>query len=218
MNLIDALQQAVVQSLVDLFEGVILWVPKLVGALVLFVFGLLLAKVARDLSGIFLDKIQFDRRLNRFDVKDVLKKVGVDLTVAEVISLGIYWIVLLAFIQSAVGLLGVVFITKFINILLTYIPELVAAMLVFLSGMVIAYYTARLVKKFTKKQYPVRAAEGIIILLTIVIAVDQLGIDVSLINKIIIVVITGIVAALAIAFGFGGREKAKQIIDQYSNK
>ena len=82
-----------------------------------------------DLQGCYdefcrlLDKIQFDRRLNKFDVKSVLKKFGIDLTVSEVIALGVYWIVLLAFIQSAVGLLGIVFITKFIAIILTYIPE-----------------------------------------------------------------------------------------------
>lgn len=218
MDLIGALQQAVVQSLVDLFEAAILWAPKFVGALVLFVFGLLLAKVARDLTRIFLDKLELDRKLNRFDVRDVLRKVGVDLSVSEVVALGVYWIVLLAFVQSAVGLLGIVFITKFIALILTYIPEIVAALLVFLAGLVIAYYVSRGVKKFTKAPHAPRLAEGIIILLTIVVAVDQLGIDVSLISKLIVAVFTGLIAALAIAFGFGGREKAKELIERYSKK
>jgi len=130
----------------------------------------------------------------------------------------VYWIVLLAFIQSAVGLLGIVFITKFIAIILTYIPEMVAALLVFLAGMVIAYYASRAVTKLTKKQYVAKVTEGLIIFFTIVIAVDQLGIDVTLINKIVINIITVIGIGFAIAFGFGGREKAKEIIDKYSDK
>lgn len=218
MNLIEALQQAVVQSLVDIFEGTLLWVPKLVGALVVFVFGLLLAKVARDLVGIFLDKIQFDRKLNRFEVTGVLRKAGVTLTVSEVLALGVYWIVLLAFVQSAVGLLGIVFITKFIALILTYIPEVVAALLVFLAGTVVAFYASRGIKKVTEVKYAPKLTESLIIFLTVIIAIDQLGIDVSLLNKLIATIVAGIVAALAIAFGFGGREKAKEIINKYSKK
>jgi len=83
---------------------------------------------------------------------------------------------------------------------------------------VVAYYASQGVKKLTKTNYAPRITEGVIIFLTIVVAVDQLGIDVTLINKLIVAIVTGIIAALAIAFGFGGREKAKEIIDRYSKK
>ena len=218
MDVIDSLQEIVSQTVVNLFEQFLLWIPNVIGAIVAFVVGLLLAHIGRDLVVLLLDKIELDRWLSRFHVNDVLKGVGIRLTFSQSVGFVVYWIVLLAFIQSAVGLLGVMFITKFINKILNFVPEMVAFVIVLVVGLTLAEFTARAVKKrFSDKisKWVPGFVKGFIIFLAAVVAVDQLGIDVDFIAKIVANIITAVVAALAIAFGFGGKDKAKEIIERH---
>ena len=214
-ELITSLQMTVVSALTNIFEGVVLWIPNLLGAILMFLFGLLFAKVVRDIVALFLDTIQLDRWLSKYHVSDVVKEAGITLTISGIIEFIVYWVVLLAFIESAVGLLGIVLITNFITTLLGAVPEVAAAAVILLLGITIAQYAAGATRRFFRSKSFAVGVKSVIIFLTALVAVDQLGIDISIIANIVTNVITAIVFALAIAFGFGGREKAKEFIERY---
>jgi hypothetical protein len=215
MNLIEALQQAVLETLVGLFESILLWIPNFLGAFVIILLGLLFAKVGRDIVELFFEKIQLDRWLTRFHINDVIKEAGIEFTVSGTAAFIIYWAILLAFIQSAVGLLGVVFVTRFIDGVFAAIPDVVAAAAVLLIGITLAQYTSRGMRRVTTWEWAPRAAKGFVILLAALIAIGQLGVNVDFIARLITNVITAATVALAIAFGFGGKDKAKELIDKY---
>lgn len=214
-DLIASFQITIVNALTNIFEGVVLWVPNLLGAILMLLFGLLFAKVVRDIITLFLDTIQLDRWLSKYHVSDVVKEAGITLTISGIIEFIVYWVVLLAFIESAVGLLGIVLITNFINTLLGAVPEVTAAAVIFLIGVTIAQYAARTTQRIFHNQTFATGIKAFIIFLSALVAIDQLGIDISIIADIVTNVITAVVVALAIAFGFGGREKAKECIDRY---
>lgn len=214
-DLVTAFQATIVSALTNIFEGVVLWIPNLLGAILMLLFGLLFAKVVRDIIRLFLDTIQLDRWLSKYHVSDVVKEAGITLTISAIVEFIVYWVVLLAFIESAVDLLGIVLITNFINTVLGFVPEVAAAVIILLIGVTIAQYGARNIERVIQSAHLARFIKGFIIFITVLVAVDQLGVDISIVSDIVRNVITALVLALAIAFGFGGREKAKEFVDRY---
>ncbi len=207
-------------SMLDLVNGAVEFVPKILAALLIFIIGLIVAGAISRLVKKALGFVESNKTVNNMAEKLGLKVV----TISGILGTFVRWAVLLIFISAAIDVLGVAVLSDTFNSLIAFLPKIFAAALI--GGL--AYVAANVVHDVTAtalKEAGVKAGKGIAGLAKIVVmvfgvtlAAAQLGLDLTIINNNITVIVAGVMLAFGIAFGFGGRDVAAKILEeQYKN-
>lgn len=203
-------------SLVDLAAWFRAQQPRLVGALVLLVVGWGLAFVLRLASSRLvhaLGKMVPGRMLRRG-----LPQASIERHVSDVIGLIVFWAVLLFFFAAAADTLGLPVLSSSLTGLGYYIPRLLGAILIAVAGLVIGNLAREGVTAAASAAgAPFAAAVGQIVRAAIIIAaaliaVAELGIDITLLTALLSVTLLAILGAFALAFGLGAQTAVSNII------
>jgi hypothetical protein len=132
--------------------------------------------------------------------------------------MGVFWAVLLFFVAAATEALGLSVVTSGLGGLARYLPTLLAAALVVLAGLVVGNISQSLVARAAASAH-VGYAEGLgratkstILLLAGLVALDQVGVDSTLLILVTAIVIGMVLAGLALAFGVGARTMVSNIL------
>ena len=101
-----------------------------------------------------------------------------------------------------------------------WIPSLIAAVIVALVGLIAADYVAAKVTEVKAKSSGIIAntLKLVIVVFTLIIALSQLGVDVSIAENTVLIIIAGIMLALGIGFGLAFKDEAKAIIKDVKKK
>jgi Mechanosensitive ion channel, conserved TM helix len=194
-------------------------VPILIMVLVTLIIGGFLAFVARMLTYKLLQLARFDRLVQRTGFSSMIERTGVfrspsDLGARFVQAL--VWLFVILFALTAAGTpASAGLVMRFVD----YIPNMIAAGLVLLLGVVVSRMIARsALLAAVNAQWPAARliAGGVRVLvmtLAIVIALEQLHIGSLPLLVAFAIVFAGIVFALAIAFGLGARDMARQWLE-----
>ena len=169
-----------------------------------------------------LQAIQFDRVSERSGLTHALSKGGVSYSPANLLSRFFYWVIVLVTLILGINALEVEATQNLIVHFFNYLPHIFAALLVLVIGYLIGIFLgqatliAAVNAQMESAKQLSRAVRWFIIILSLTMALYHLGIA----EKVIIVAFTitfgGIVLALAIAFGWGGRELAKNFLEKLS--
>jgi small-conductance mechanosensitive channel len=113
-------------------------------------------------------------------------------------------------------------LSALIDEIVRYLPSLFAGLVILFAALSLGGYVGRLVKKATTgSKYSGLVsvvAKYAIMFLGASMALDQLGVGQQVITAVVSAVLGGTALALGLAFGLGGRDKAKQIIDKQSEQ
>ena len=130
----------------------------------------------------------------------------------------VFWLVILAFLAAAVETLGLPVMTDLLGRIAAYGPNLLAAILIVLGGLI----AARIVRSaamraaeaggVTQARGVATAAEIVVIALVVVIALEQLGVNGRVLELTIAVTVGSALAAVALAFGLGARTSVANLI------
>jgi small-conductance mechanosensitive channel len=204
----------------DSFTGVAVWLraqqPKLLGAAALLVVGWLLAVVMRLLASRLvqaLGKLVPGRVLRRG-----LPQLTLERQVSDIIGLIVFWVVLLFFAAAAAEALGLQVLSTLLAGLGFYLPRLVGAVLIAVFGLVIGNLARDAVTAGAAAAgAPFAPAAGQIVRAAILaasalIAVAELGIDITLLTVALAVTLLAVLGAFALAFGLGARTAVSNII------
>jgi hypothetical protein len=208
-------------SLNEFWGQVATFFPKLLAVIVILFLGWVCAKVACVLVKRFLGLIRFDQFADRSGLEQFLSHSGVDLTLSGVISMVIYWLVILLFVITGANSLGLTEVAGMLNSLANYLPKIIIAILILIFGTLLARFVNRLVFawlhgiKFDGALAISTTAEYAIQVFALFVALEQLDIGTQLLTALFIIVFGAVFLALAIAFGLGGREWAAKIISQF---
>lgn len=190
------------------------FLPQLFSGVLVFLFGLVFANfVSRFL-------LLFVRFLKIENVSKKVKKithVELDLWLFLIIEI-IKWIIVIAFIIPTLEIWGLNKAVSLLNQLIAYLPNVIVAIIIAFFGLVTANLLANLVShsfpKGKTKSSLILLSKTSILFFTILIILNQLGVAQELIK----ILFGGIVAMLAIAgglaFGLGGQEFAKEILNE----
>ncbi|PIV23305.1 MAG: hypothetical protein COZ69_11840 [Deltaproteobacteria bacterium CG_4_8_14_3_um_filter_45_9] len=199
---------------------VITFLPNLLAMVTILIIGFLIAWIFKKLLFHFLKAIQFDRVSKQWGLTDVLSKGGVAYSPANLLSRFFYWIIVLITLILGINALEVAATQNFIAQFFNYLPHLFAAIIILVIGYLIAIFLgqatliAAVNAQMESAKLLSRSVRWFIITLSLTMALYHLGIA----EKVIIVAFTiffgGIVLALAIAFGWGGRELAKDFLER----
>jgi len=212
-------------SALQTFWGEIaIFLPKLLAALLLMVLGWLLARVLRAGMRRGLEVLGFGRMAEKSGLEALIKQGGVDLSLAGIIAGTTYWLVLLVVAVSAANSLGLDSLAGLANKVIVYLPKIVVAILILVFGTLLARVVNRLVfawlntAKFAGALSVSTGAEYAVQVFALFLALEQIEIGTTLLTVAFSIVFGGIVLALALAFGLGGRDWAAEKIKDWSGK
>lgn len=203
---------------------VITFLPNLLAMITILIIGFLIAWIIKKLIFRFLKAVQFDKVSEQWGLVEALSKGGLTYSPASLLSRFFYWVIVLITLIMGINALDVPATQNFIAQFFNYLPHLFAAILILIVGYLIAIFLgqAALIAAVNAQMESARllgrSVRWFIIILSLTMALYHLGIAEKVIIAAFTIIFGGIVLALSIAFGWGGRELAKDFLERLYRK
>ena len=190
------------------------WIPALLGALAILVIGYIVAKFVGKLVSRALERAGLDRTLHSGAGGTFVRKVTS--SPSRLVGTVAFWAILLGTISLAVSVLGIDALTNFVAAVYAYLPNVLAAILIFLVASAISAGVATLANRVmggtSLGKIVATAAPILVMTIATFMILDQLQIA----QNIVVITYAGLIGAIALgsalAFGLGGREVAGQLL------
>jgi len=212
--------EATINSLMGVWVGVINFLPALIGALIVLIVGLIIASGLRMVVEKIISALKVDSLLKRVGLSPFFERAGLQINSGKFIGLLVYWFLVIAFLLAATDILGLYGLSLFLRDIVSYIPNIIIAVLMMIAAIVLANFSKSLVKasvtsaKLHAPKFLGTLAWWSIVIFGFLTALMQLGIATTIIQTLI----TGFIAMLAIAggiaFGLGGKDYATSLLDK----
>lgn len=194
--------------------------PLALRAFLMLFGGLVFARLMRSLFRLILKIIRFGTVCNRIGFTDFLRKGGVRSTPVELVSNLLFWAIALVVFLRVSRLLDLLVITEVYNSFVKLIPSLIAAVLIIITGWIIleffANFTVTVVRNtgFMQAELLGKIIRYLGILLIIILAVGQVEIGTGVLGSMLLVLFSAICFGLALAFGLGCKDLARDIVQR----
>lgn len=214
----DPWTQGLVSAMTAIWSKAAGFIPNLFAALILILLGFVVAKLLDTVLSKLLTKLGLDRLMAGTGLTKILARAGIHAPVSNLIGKVIYWFVVLVFLVSAAGSLGLERVSATLDMFALYVPKMFGAALVLLGGLLLAQLANGLVRgaaEGVRLEYAAglgRIAQGLVIIISISVAIGQLEVKTDLLNLVIGIVLISVGLAAALALGLGSRHVAGQII------
>ena len=207
-----------VQRGFDAFFG---FLPNLLGFLVLLIVGFVVAKVVQAVVRKVLEKAGLDRHLHESDANKYVERFMPGASPASGIARVVFWLVFVFFLFSAIGALKIPAVTTFMNQVLSYLPNVIAAIVIFVAAALISGAVAAGITKLMGDTPTGKIAATVLPAMVMVIALfmvlEQLQIAPEIVRIAFAATVGALALGLALAFGLGGRSVAQRMLeDAYS--
>src|SRR5919106_19656 len=182
-----------VESLRNALDVFLSYIPQLIGAIIILIVGYIVAKILQAVVSRVLKAIGFDSWMERGGIKQFFERAQTRETPATVLGKLVFWFVFIITITMSADALGIQQVSQVLAQLIAYIPSIIAAILILILAAIARYA---------------------IIVYAVFAALTELGIAVQLTAPTFLIVLGAVALAAAIAFGWGGRDVAKDIIER----
>lgn len=214
--------EMILEPLQELFLQFRAFLPGLLAMLVILALGILLAKVLEVILVKFLTAIKFDGWSDRMGFTTLMRKGDLWAKPSAIIGAIMFWLLIIVTLMVALSALKVAAIDQMVGQFFGYMPRVFSAAVILLIGYILSGFASRAVLITAANSgfhYAKLLAEAVRTLLTVLIlamVMEQLQIAPGIVLAAFSIVFGGIVAALAIAFGVGGIDAAKRVIERES--
>jgi len=191
------------------------FIPRLGGALLLLLIGVLLARVFARLLRRGLRMAGLDSTSERWGVADVLERAGLGRSLAHVLAVALRISLTVVVVFAALSLLGLQFLSRSLNEGVLFLPKVLAALALVLIGVVLAgFVRERVDRTATQWDLPIPLGpvfQGVVLAIFIITAAAQLTVSIALLMVLVAVLLAAVAAPFALAFGLGGRDVARSL-------
>jgi hypothetical protein len=218
MEPIQTWGEAITMSLLDLWTRFIDFIPSLLGALLIFFMGLIVAVALGKIAEKFITLLHVDQLIEKMKLSERFKDAGIQIKVSKFFGGLVKWFLILVFLMAATDILKLTQVSVFLNSVILYIPNIVIATIILSVAFLLGNFVFHAVRSSTRVAGVVSAAflatvaKWAIIVFGLLAALIQLGIATSLVNTIFMGLIAAISLAFGLAFGIGGKEEAGLIL------
>lgn len=212
METINEWKNLTFDSLAAMGRDVALALPKIVGALIILLVGWLVTKIVLFVLGKVLKLAKMDTLSDKINEMDLFGKGDFKIDIIKVILGFVKWLLLLVFLIVAADILSWEIISTEIGNLLRYLPRLFSA----LALMMIGLYIGNFIKTTVKKLFDSLEFGGsnlvsnmlfyIIVIFISITALNQAGIDTTIITNNITLILGSFLLAFALGLGLGSRD------------
>jgi len=214
------LQMVIIEPFERFFEKILRFLPNFLSAILIFALGIILGIILRVVFLRLFRAVNLDKFSERSGMVEIIQKSGVKEPASLILSRIIGWLIVLGFTILSLYSLNVPAIGQILERFLLYLPNVFVAAVILFSGYFLSNFLGRatliasvnagfkasgLIGKFVRLT---------VFLLAITMALEQLGIARGTIIISFAIIFGGAVLALAIAFGLGGRDIAKEYLEK----
>jgi hypothetical protein len=193
-------------ALRDALSTVAVFVPRLLLFLVILLVGWLIAKALRKVVDKVLERVGFDRAVERGGVKKALAKSQFD--ASDILAKIVFYAVMLFVLSTAFGVFGDNPISDYLRAIIAYLPKVFVAILILVIASAVAAGVKLLVQNalggLSYGKLLANAASVVILALGVFAALDQLEIAQNVVNAVLYAVLAAIVGVVVVAVGGGG--------------
>jgi hypothetical protein len=208
------------QSFQNLVYGLVAFIPNLVAALIIFIIGWLVGAGLGKVVAQVVSAIRVDQALRAAGVDRVVERAGFSLNAGAFLGMLVKWFFIIVFLVAALDVLQLTEVTIFLRaVVLGYLPQVIVAVLILLVAAVVAEAAQRVVAggaaaaHLKNSNFLGSVARWSIWVFAVLAALDQLGV-----TPFVQTLFTGVVVALALAFGLsfglGGQAAAAHYLDK----
>jgi hypothetical protein len=193
-------------------------IPRIIGFLIIFLIGWLIASALYRVVTGLLRRARFDAIAERSGFSGFLHDAGFHADASAIVGSIVYWFVLLITLVVAFDNLGLPAVSAILNQFVLWLPNLLVALVVLVLAGLVANFVAGLVRGsvaesgFGNPDLFASLAKAAIWVFAIVIAANQIGIATTVVDTLFIGFVAALTLALGLAFGLGGRETAGLIV------
>jgi hypothetical protein len=225
MNYLQTWNEAVTASVQNLWSQIIAFVPSLLAALVVLVLGLIISSILSKLAHKLVTLTRVDKLIHKIDGSKKFEEMGVKFDVAGLISWLVKWFFIIVTLIAVVNILQLTEVSRFLQDVANYIPNVVVAIVILAIGMVVGQFVHDIVERSAKASKVMAhtahtlsaVAKWAFIVFALMASLTQLKVAPELIQ----ILFTGLVAMLALAFGLsfglGGKEQASKWLEKVVN-
>lgn len=207
--------QTLLLSLNNGLMAVVNFVPKFIAGTIILLIGIIIASILRQLIVEFLKAMKVEQLLHKYGVPEIKDEFTWSNILAEIVR----WFIIIIFLIPTADVWGLPQIVTVLNTFLLYLPNVLVAAIIAIVGFAFARLAHDIVlasihgiTKGTARSIA-SVTRWAIIVFTILAVLNQLGVATDLIR----ILFTGLVAMIAIAggiaFGLGGQEVAKDLLN-----
>ena len=197
------------------------FLPRLALAAIVLLAGWILAKMVRFAISRGLRAVNFNVLTECSGMDAFLHDGGVAADTTEILALLFYWLVILAALVIGFNLLGLTYITDLLGRVVLFVPRVMVALLILAFGAYFARAVGGAVSAYCRNVHLQdaellgRIAQYAIITFVVLIALDQASVGGDIVRQSLLILLAGLVFALALAFGLGGKDWAVELLERW---
>src|ERR687893_724063 len=203
-----------VESLRNALDVFLSYIPQLIGAIIILIVGYIVARTLQAVVSRVLQAGGFDKWVGRGGIKQFFDRAQTRETPATVLGKLVFWFVFIIAITMAADALGISQVSQVLAQLIAYIPSIIAAILILVLAALLANFLAGIVRGATGSDLLANIARYAIMVYAAFAAITELGIAVQLTAPTFLILLGAAALAAAIAFGFGARGVARDIVEK----
>ncbi len=213
-----AIKDQLLATFKNLVTAVIEVTPKVIAGILLLLIALIVAKVIEKILRAALKRVRFDSLLARPGIDQSLQRLGLRQPMSQIIPRLVYFLLLFLFARAAADALGLVSVSEAIGSFLSYVPNLIAGILILLLGSVGGQFAGNAVASAAEGagiEYGStlgRLVSALVMFVAGIMALGQLQIETEIIGVVTTCFLAGLALAFALSFGLGSREISRNII------
>lgn len=208
VSISDSLQQG--------FDAFFAFLPNLLAFLVILFVGFIIARIVAKIVQKVGEKAGLDKALHESDAKQYVDRVMPDASPSAGIGKVFFYIIFIFVLTAAIGALKIPAVTAFMNQVLAYLPNVIAAIVIFVVAAAIAGAVAGGVAKLLGDtptgKVVATAVPSLVMLIAVFMILNQLKIAPEIVQITYTALLFTVALGSALAFGLGGREVAGQML------
>lgn len=221
-------QTTVLEPVESMWVSVMGFLPTLISVIVILVVGWLLAALAQKIITRFFKLARLDSVSEKIGIANILTKGDINYTLSEIIGVMVYWLLMLVVFLMAVNALQLEVASQLLSQVILYVPNVIASVFILVLGIFFASILANTVRT-TAANAGIQQARSlgqfvqvIIVIFTIIEALNQLKIDTSIIQLLIKAILAAFALGTGLAIGLGCKDMAGRyvgdLIDSFKSK
>lgn len=221
MEKMNEFSDVAMKSLTNIWLEITKIFPNIIGALIVLIIGWIITKLIVKIIKKVLKLAKTDKLDEKINEIEIIEGKQLNFNTVKVVSKVVKYLMYIILLVTASDIMGLDIITRQISDLISYLPKLFAALIVFIVGLLFANF----VKNGLKSLFESMDLSGgkmisqvvFFLMLTFisVTALNQAGIDTEIITNNINMIIAAFLLAFAIAFGLGAREVVGKLLNTF---
>lgn len=204
------------QEFENVVGNIIGFLPNVLAALLILIIGSIVASALARLTRKVLQRLRFDRVIHSSAAGSMVSRVIE--SPSYFTGRIVFWLIMIGTISLAVAALNLPILNDLLGAVYSYIPNIIAAVIIFLIASAISAGEARFVQRVMGNTAMSRivstAIPAVTMSLAIFMILNQLGIATDIVNILFTGIVGAVALGLALAFGLGGRDVARGLLEQ----